>query len=41
MAADQSVFVPDQPHHENIEDGQNDEAETVVSKHQDFSLEPL
>src|SRR5712691_396812 len=29
MAADQSIFVPDQSHHENIEDRQHDEAEAV------------
>src|SRR5713226_8156306 len=29
MAADQSIFVPDQSHHENIEDGQHYEAEGV------------
>jgi undecaprenyl-diphosphatase len=29
MAADQSVFVPDQCHHHDIEDRQHDEAETA------------
>src|ERR1017187_5612562 len=29
MAADQSVFVPDQSHHENVEDRQHYEAEAV------------
>jgi hypothetical protein len=29
MAADQSVFVPDQSHHHDIEDRQHDEAEAV------------
>src|SRR6266446_5456081 len=29
MAADQSVFVPDQSHHHDIEDRQDDEAESA------------
>ena len=29
MAADQPVLVPDQSHHDNIEDRQNDKAEAV------------
>src|SRR5258706_16404401 len=29
MAADQSVLVPDQPRHDNIEDRQHDEADAV------------
>ena len=29
MAADQSVLVPDQSHHDNVEDGQHDEADAV------------